>query len=111
MNNITKVRSSLTVVSAKMETMDALKHPGVPSAPIAPIAPKRKNSTYCCVPQCSTYSISEGIRFHHFPKDKLSRNAWKDALKIGNPVTDSDRVCSQHFLEPDYQLCSCRRFW
>ncbi|KAE8742479.1 hypothetical protein FOCC_FOCC011974 [Frankliniella occidentalis] len=62
---------------------------------------KTKSSTYCCVPQCNNYA-SEGIRFHHFPKDKVAREAWRAVLKMGKKVTDSDRVCSEHFLPTDY---------
>ncbi|KAK3910139.1 THAP domain-containing protein 11 [Frankliniella fusca] len=62
---------------------------------------KTKNSTYCCVPQCCNYA-SENLHFHHFPKDKKMRETWRIALQMGKLVTDSDRVCSEHFLPTDY---------
>ncbi|XP_063919828.1 uncharacterized protein LOC135134883 [Zophobas morio] len=68
--------------------------------------PKRRNKSnkYCCVPMCTTY-YSSNISFHKFPTlNKLLRQKWINALKIGKEVSQHMVVCSKHFRDEDYFL-------
>lgn len=58
-------------------------------------------TTYCCVPQCSTYA-TENVSFHHFPKDVFDKAKWESALRMGKSASKSMRVCSKHFSPADY---------
>ena len=62
-----------------------------------------KSRRYCSVPQCSNY-ITDEISLHYFPKDPNLSQKWKDALKIGKPITKFMSVCREHFTENDYIL-------
>ncbi|XP_066596900.1 uncharacterized protein [Prorops nasuta] len=62
---------------------------------------KKRNTNYCCVPQCSNYADTAGS-LHLFPKDKRRRSQWETALKMGKPASNTMRVCSHHFLPSDY---------
>jgi len=64
-------------------------------------AKNKKVTKYCSVPQCTNYAV-EGMRFHKFPQDPKTRQAWIVALKMGKEVTDHDWVCAGHFLQSDY---------
>ncbi|XP_044579939.1 uncharacterized protein LOC123262025 [Cotesia glomerata] len=80
---------------------------------------ENKNKTCCCVYGCNSRSSKNNtIRFYNFPpansrsviiKNKFGedevidrRLAWITALKIGNKVTQSKRVCSLHFTVNDF---------
>jgi len=59
----------------------------------------------CCVPQCSTLKNN----FNHlprFPTDQTLRKKWILAIKTGKKVTNSMRVCSNHFKPDDYIFSS-----
>lgn len=62
---------------------------------------KKRNTNYCCVPQCSNYA-GKGIHLHLFPKDVDLKKAWEVALRMGKPASTSMKVCSTHFLPSDY---------
>ena len=53
----------------------------------------------CCVPGCNNNTKkNRELSFHKFPRKKLVRERWINAIKRKNFVhTDHHRVCSQHF--------------
>ncbi|XP_046472614.1 uncharacterized protein [Neodiprion pinetum] len=80
---------------------------------------ENKNKTVCCVYGCNSKSSKNNtVRFYAFPsanssfvviKNKFGedevidrRLVWIKALKIGNKVTQSKKVCSLHFTKNDF---------
>ena len=53
----------------------------------------------CCVPGCySNMKKNKELSFHKFPKEKLAREKWINAIKRMDFIpTDHHRVCSNHF--------------
>ena len=48
--------------------------------------------------------LDKKIIFHRIPKDKNLRKKWINAIKRKDPpMTDKSSVCSEHFLESDYE--------
>ena len=63
---------------------------------------RSKSNNYCDVPQCKSY-CSGNISLHHFPKsNKILRQKWIHALKIGKEVSPFMTVCSKHFTSEDF---------
>ena len=53
----------------------------------------------CCVPSCYNNTKKDReLSFHKFPREKVLRNVWINAIKRKDFVpTEHHRVCSQHF--------------
>lgn len=59
----------------------------------------------CCVPQCKSHfkrDPQKPLNFHKFPKDEQLKLLWLQKLNINKSVSNSKRVCSDHFNEIDY---------
>ena len=48
--------------------------------------------------------LPKGIRIHNIPKDPGLRKRWNTAIKRKDPpITNKSGVCSEHFVESDYE--------
>ena len=48
--------------------------------------------------------LPKGIRIHNIPKDPGLRKRWHTAIKRKDPpITNKSGVCSEHFVESDYE--------
>ncbi|KAL1416270.1 hypothetical protein MTO96_028103 [Rhipicephalus appendiculatus] len=65
---------------------------------------------YCCVPLCKQYGYLDScgckVSFHRFPNDPEMRKKWLVAIKREEGplfrVSNTTKVCSNHFVETDY---------
>lgn len=63
--------------------------------------------TYCGVYFCTTKFLpASSVKFHYLPKDKKMKKLWVHALKFKKQPSKYTRVCSNHFLESDYNITS-----
>ncbi|KAH9507286.1 hypothetical protein Btru_056829 [Bulinus truncatus] len=58
----------------------------------------------CCVPDCSNSEKTQPLKtFHRFPLDPKRRQIWINALQLDKEMSNSLRICSDHFLRSDFQ--------
>uniref|UniRef100_A0A6B0V603 THAP-type domain-containing protein n=1 Tax=Ixodes ricinus TaxID=34613 RepID=A0A6B0V603_IXORI len=61
---------------------------------------------HCAVEDCGNFLIRCGRPIHQFPKDEQLRALWIRLARPSFPTwlpTDSDRLCSDHFRDEDYE--------
>ncbi|XP_040358219.1 uncharacterized protein LOC8051231 isoform X12 [Ixodes scapularis] len=61
---------------------------------------------HCAVEDCGNFLIRCGKPIHQFPRDEQLRALWIRLARPSYPTwlpTDSDRLCSDHFRDEDYE--------